>query len=202
MSSVEATVGRQAQKTRQTRENIISAVISLINEGGFGEASSGNIAKRAGVTWGAAQHHFGSKEDILEAVINRSHEEFGDKVSITQLRQGTMADRVELFVDQMWLHYQSDVYMAALEILMASRGSGAPRFSEFKESVASSHLLSLQQVFFDSTLSDEGLIEALVYVHCLLTGLSIEGVFENEITRVDRHLRRVKLTLLTMVSDI
>ncbi|MBK6738875.1 MAG: helix-turn-helix transcriptional regulator [Haliea sp.] len=51
-------------------------MIALIRETGFASATSTEIAKRAGVTWGAVQHHFGGKEEILEAVLERSHRAF------------------------------------------------------------------------------------------------------------------------------
>ena len=54
-------MGRQAAKSKATQDKIIGAVISLIKESGFAAASSSQIAKRAGITWGAVQHHFGGR---------------------------------------------------------------------------------------------------------------------------------------------
>jgi AcrR family transcriptional regulator len=118
----EEPLGRQAQKAKNTREKIIAAAIALIKEGGISNASSGNIAQRAGTTWGAAQHHFGSKEEILDAIMDISHANFSALMADPAMLTGALADRVELFVERMWQHYQSDVYLAALEILMAARG--------------------------------------------------------------------------------
>jgi len=63
-----AAPGRQARKTQRTRARLIEATLGLIREHGFSAATAGRIARRAGVTWGAAQYQFGSKEDILEAI--------------------------------------------------------------------------------------------------------------------------------------
>lgn len=41
--------------------------------------------------WGAVQHHFGSKEDILDAVMAISHEKFIARVSAPSLRQGSLS---------------------------------------------------------------------------------------------------------------
>ena len=193
-------LGRQAQKSKNTREKILNSAISLIKEGGFSAASASRIAERAGITWGAAQHHFGSKEDILEAVMAISHERFIASVSAPHLRQGTLADRVDAFVDCMWDHYQDDVYLAGLEILLAGRegNSGMATF----DLRAKEHLKTLHEIFHDSDLTDEQLQEALIFVHCLLTGLTIEKVLEQELRGEQRHLRRCKLMLLTAISNV
>src|SRR5262245_43331137 len=164
--------GRQAQKARETREKILNAVISIIQEGGFGSASSSKIAERAGVTWGAVQHHYGSKEDILRAIMDLSHDRFIVLTSDATIRQGSMADRVDRFVDAMWQHYQSDLYLAALEILLASRG-----MTQVRESIMAmreSLLQMMRATFPQSTISNDDIIEALIFTHCVLTGLTIE----------------------------
>jgi AcrR family transcriptional regulator len=196
-------LGRQAQKSKNTREKILNSAISLIKEGGFSAASASRIAERAGITWGAAQHHFGSKEDILEAVMTISHEKFIAQVSAPHLREGTLADRVDAFVDCMWDHYQEDVYLAGLEILLAGRG-GTPEATQKAtfDLRAREHIETLHQIFHDSDLTDEQLQEALIFVHCLLTGLTIEKVLEKELRGEQRHLRRCKLMLLTAISNV
>jgi len=193
-------LGRQAQKAKETREKILNAVISLIQEGGFASASSTKIAERAGVTWGAVQHHYGAKEDMLRAILNLSHEKFIALTSDQTIRQGTMADRVDFFVDAMWLHYQSDLYLAALGILLAARG-----VSQVQDSITAmrdAHLKMLREVFPACSLSDDEIIEALIFTHCVLTGLSIEGVLEKNLQNLDRHKRRIKFIMLSMLDGL
>jgi AcrR family transcriptional regulator len=205
MSQVEeASLGRQALKSRKTREKILQSAISLIREGGYSSASAARIAERAGITWGAAQHHFGSKDEILDAVMEVSHRKFIELMSSASLRRGTLADRVDIFVDLMWQHYQDDVYLAALEILLASRSTDAPpvQTALFESRAAHEHLVTVREIFFDSDLSDEQIQEALIFIHCVLTGLTIEKVLEGEIHYIERHIRRSKLMLLTILSNI
>jgi AcrR family transcriptional regulator len=194
-------LGRQAQKSKNTRDKILGAAISLIKEGGYAAASASRIAERAGITWGAAQHHFGSKEDILAEVMAISHERFIASVSAPHLREGTLADRVDAFVDCMWEHYQDDVYLAGLEILLASREMVDRRMATFDEN-AREHIKTLHEIFHDSDLTDEQLQEALIFVHCMLTGLTIEKVLEREVRGEQRHLRRCKLILLATISNM
>jgi AcrR family transcriptional regulator len=202
MAEEEIMLGRQALKTKRTREKIINAVVSLLKEGGISAASSSKIAQRAGITWGAAQHHFGSKEEILAAIMEISHEEFTALMADASLRSGSRADRVDMFVDRIWQHYQGDIYLAALEIVLAARGSPDATPSLLAERQARGHVKTLREIFHDSKLDDKRLLEALIFVHCFMTGLTIERVFETKMPNLPRHLQRIKLVLLTMLSGM
>lgn len=200
MSSTPATLGRQALKTKLTREKIINAVVSLITAGGYSAASSSLIAKRAGVTWGAVQHHFGSKDDILDAVIALSHDRFTELMATEVSGQGSLADRVERFVDLMWQMYQSDVYLASLEILLARRAGCKGTNSGLTKQQAEAHLYTLRRIFPELDLSDAQLIDILGFIHIMLTGLTIERAFEEPIKNESKHIRRIKAAMLTMLS--
>ena len=197
-----APLGRQAQKTQLAREKIIGAVIALIKEGGYANATASRIAERAGMTWGAAQHHFGAKEDILGAILDMSHESFSARMDDPALRSGSIATRASRFVDLMWVHYQDDLYLVALEILLAMRGFQRAAPSSAEERHIRAHQKLMREIFSDSKLDDAQLREAMTFVHCFLTGLSIEHVFERKVRHVERHLQRIKLALLGMLGGI
>lgn len=196
----EPALGRQALKTRLAREKIINAVIALIKEGGFANATSSRIAKRAGMTWGAAQHHFGAKEDILQAILDISHQRFSERVEDPALREGTLATRVDRFVERMWQHYQDDVYLVTLEILLAMRGFRQAEPSQAEERHIRAHQKTMRTIFHDTRLDAAQLREAMTFVHCCLTGLSIEHVFERKVRHVDRHLQRIESALLAILE--
>ena len=54
---------------------LIDATIDCILEEGLYRASSNRIAKRAGVTWGVIQHHFGTREALLLATFQEGMRE-------------------------------------------------------------------------------------------------------------------------------
>jgi AcrR family transcriptional regulator len=196
----EETLGRQALKTRRTRESLINATMSLIKEGGFAAASSSRIAERAGMTWGAAQHHFGSKEDILDAILALSYERFVDTMAAPGLDQGSLEQRVGVFVDRMWTHYQSEWYRVSLEILLARREETDHADRAWEVRQGKTHLKVVRQIFHDSRLSEARMQEVLTFTHCCLSGLSIEGIFETQVKNLNRHLQRIKQTMLGMLQ--
>ena len=200
-ASPEAPLGRQALKAKRTREGLINATIALIQEGGFSAASSSRIAQRAGMTWGAAQHHFGSKEDILEAILALSYERFIETMAAPQLRRGSLDERVGAFVEQMWMHYQSELFQVALEILLATREDSDHAERAWEVRQGRQHLKVVREIFHDVRLSDARIQEALTFTHCCLTGLSVEGLFEAKVKHLGNHLERVKRALLGMLAE-
>jgi AcrR family transcriptional regulator len=192
-------LGHQAAKSRATQDKIINAVVGLIREKGYLAASSNEIAKRAGVTWGAVQHHFGGKDEILGEVLERSHQTFQQRLGDPAFTRGTPNARVARYVDAAWAHYRGDEHMATMEILLASRGHcsaiEALSFSRSREE----HLALGRRIFHDSTASKRKMQEAIYIVHCMLTGILIETVLEPAGFKPQvytGHLKKVVMTLL------
>jgi AcrR family transcriptional regulator len=112
----------QAERTAETRRRIIRAVTESIAEVGFQRTTATEIASRAGVTWGAVQHHFGGKDGILAAVLEDSFARFAERVGELGPDDAPLEKRVALFVDRAWEHFTSPAYRSAFEILLNASG--------------------------------------------------------------------------------
>ncbi|MFM7273377.1 MAG: TetR/AcrR family transcriptional regulator [Gammaproteobacteria bacterium] len=193
-------LGHQAAKSLRTQEAIINAVIALINEGGYAAASSTQIARRAGVSWGAVQHHFGGKEEILDAVLARSHEAFTARLSDPRFTRGNLERRVERFVEAAWAHYQGSEYVATLEILLATRATREANHPPVRVD-GDAHLALWRRIFHDVALPDARLREAIYTAHCMLTGILLETVLEPQTFEPRRYLRRLARILLALFRE-
>ena len=78
----------------QIRHALLDAAIASILERGFYRASSNEIARRADVTWGAIQYHFGTREELLLAVLERSFDRFVLSLAATELTGVTVRARL------------------------------------------------------------------------------------------------------------
>ena len=107
-----------AERTAETQSRIKAAVVEAIAEVGFHRATASEISRRAGVSWGAAQHHFGDKDGILTAVLVDSFNRFADGLAETPVEGKQLAERVSLFVDAAWKHFGSSHYRCTFEILL------------------------------------------------------------------------------------
>jgi AcrR family transcriptional regulator len=108
----------QAERTAATRERIVRAVVESIAEVGFQKTTANEITRRAGVTWGAVQHHFGGKEGILSAVLEESFDRFATRLAAVPTEGASLAERVSAFVDIAWQHFGSPDYRSTFEILL------------------------------------------------------------------------------------
>ncbi|MFV8050921.1 TetR/AcrR family transcriptional regulator [Mycobacterium sp. 48b] len=130
--------GSQARAER-TREAVIAETVRCIQDEGFTPPSVRHITRRAGVTWGVVQYHFGDLDGLLMAVVDKG---FGDlAATLADLpafdQDMTTRARTELIVDIVWRAFSSPVSMAALEILISTRG--------MRDSSANTHLAELMQ---------------------------------------------------------
>ncbi|EGG28704.1 transcriptional regulator, TetR family protein [Aequoribacter fuscus] len=199
----ETSLGHQARKALATRERILQAVVELINESGFSGATSGQIARRAGITWGAVQHHFGTKDDILLAIIERSQQVYLDQLQSAQLAKGPLSQRIDHFVDAVWEHYRSDLYFAFSEIMRASRMSAiGPSLSAFSISEEQEkHIQIMASMFADYAIPSQRLKECFRFVHRFLAGFALDRIMEPSAPYETIHIKRLKDELLQLVSD-
>jgi AcrR family transcriptional regulator len=107
-----------AERSATTRAKIIAAVVDVIARDGFQGLTAQQVAQRSGMTWGAVQHHFGGKDQLLLAVLEDSFERFAERLEHAPIAGSTLAARATLFVDRAWDHFRSRHYRATFEILL------------------------------------------------------------------------------------
>lgn len=106
-----------AERTTETRARIMGAVVESIAELGFRRSTATEIVRRAGVTWGAVQHHFGGKDGILVAVLEDSFTRFAERLIDIDVDGVPLERRVELFLERAWQHFGSPDFRSTFEIL-------------------------------------------------------------------------------------
>ena len=97
---------------------VIDATVACILELGFYRASTNEIARRAGVTWGVIQHYFGTREALMLAVLQKGAGEFVESVAKTHIEGDTIIVRIEQLIDIFTTHYARPDYLANLQILL------------------------------------------------------------------------------------
>jgi len=105
------------ERSSETRAALLGAVVESIAEVGFKRSTAAEIARRAGVTWGAVQHHFGGKDGILTAVLEESFNRFAERLSGVSAAGDSLERRASLFVDRAWEHFASAHFRSTFEIL-------------------------------------------------------------------------------------
>jgi AcrR family transcriptional regulator len=101
-----------------TERQVIDAAVNCILECGFYRASTNEIARRAGVTWGVIQYYFGTREGLMLAVLNDGARQFVELVQGIHVAGDTVVERINHLTDILLEHYGSPKYMAYLQVTL------------------------------------------------------------------------------------
>jgi AcrR family transcriptional regulator len=99
---------------RGSRGQIVDAAIVTILELGFYRASSNEI----NVSWGSIQYHFGTREDLLLAVVEELNQRFTTTMHQAQVSGDTLEERLHSLYRILATHYGAPTYLARLQIVL------------------------------------------------------------------------------------
>jgi len=111
-----------AERTAATRRCILEAVVDSIAEVGFARTTALEVTRRAEVTWGAVQHHFGDKRGLMVAVLEDSFRRFAERMVDVPDSDEPLEKRARAFLDSAWEHFGSRFYRSTYEILLHDLG--------------------------------------------------------------------------------
>src|SRR4051794_15057030 len=109
--------GRDGEDTTTAAKVIDAAVQCILDEGVY-RASSNQIARRAGVTWGVIQYHFGTREGLLLAVFRNSADALLAHLENATITGDTTSERLESLADVIWSYYRRPEFLAYIQILL------------------------------------------------------------------------------------
>jgi len=122
---------RRTQEERRTltRDRLINAVIGVIRQKGYAGLRARDVTAASGVTWGAAQHLFGDKNELLLQVATRVSDELVQRLDTrNEASAADLRERVAMVVNLIWDVYSSQDYFAMVEIVRGTRSDA--RFHE------------------------------------------------------------------------
>ncbi|MFR9750638.1 TetR/AcrR family transcriptional regulator [Nocardia sp. 004] len=106
-------------RSRATRQRLLEATIDCLADMGWSAATVAVVAERAGVSRGAAQHHFPTREDLITAALEymfdtRSGQAIQEAATLAELSDGPA--RTEAVVAGLVESYTSPLFKAALQV--------------------------------------------------------------------------------------
>jgi AcrR family transcriptional regulator len=146
-----------------TRAHILDAVVECILENGYYEASSNAIARHAGVTWGAIQHQFGTRQALLLAVLEDRWRRLTDRIESAEVSGDTLEERLAVVMAALEGHYGNPEHLVFMQIMLDLIQS--PSSSEATKRAVAEHGRNLTRVWrplFASALGEAAADEEIV----------------------------------------
>lgn len=110
----------QQERRAETKKALLEGMMSALIELGYAHTTTGAITRKAGLTSGALQHHFASREELVLAVVDYQFTEV-----CTQLEAFASDESAEpdwkSFIELLRDIYAGRRYMAIWEIVMGTR---------------------------------------------------------------------------------
>lgn len=111
----------QAERRALTKAALLDATVDCLVELGYARTSMQEICTRAGVSKGAAQHHFTDKAELMAAAVERLMTKRMTALteSLDALPRGAAA--IPAAVDMLWSGYSGTLATASTELWIAAR---------------------------------------------------------------------------------
>ena len=192
-------VSRQQEKSAAMRLRICKAAAKRLAANGYHGTSIKQVVESAGVSPGALQHHFPSKDDLVEAtaeyLLSRSITWFQRIKTELEKDRGAFGEVTR----RSWTEqFTTPDYGALLEILVASRSDAvlrkriAPKLEDWRTGIEAEMRDLLTPIAKDVT----ELNAILTIGRCMMTGLLVhDGLLGDE-----KHMRSVIDAWIGLVS--
>lgn len=192
----------QAERSAATRTKVLDATVECINERGLAGTTTEEICRRAGVTWGAIQHHFGDKSAIIVGVLDRGITELTDSLDGISLAGSSVEERVGLFVDASWKMWNRPVYRGFIEIFLSARADPtiASSLEGYREKFRELTDQMWAALFGDLGVSSDRMVKAGQLSFATLSGLALIPLFVADVRSPDPSLTTLKRNLVEILS--
>jgi AcrR family transcriptional regulator len=110
----------QQERSRLTRQRLLEAAIDGLAEHGWSGTTVALVAERAGVSRGAAQHHFRTREELVTAAVQHMAQVRREEIRRQAARLPEGGRRTEDVLDLLAEHFVGPVFAAALHLWVAA----------------------------------------------------------------------------------
>ncbi|WP_327306116.1 TetR/AcrR family transcriptional regulator [Streptomyces sp. NBC_01298] len=183
MAAVTTESGPKQARSRVTRRHLLEAAVSCLAEQGWAGSTVAVVAERAGVSRGAAQHHFRTREELFTAAV-----EYIAEVRSTALldlfpQGGAAAARADV-VGALIDLYTGPMFRAALQLWVAASHEEQlrPRVVELEARVGrETHRMAVKLLGADESVP--GVRETVQGLLDMARGLGLANVLTDDTAR-------------------
>ncbi|TMQ79713.1 TetR/AcrR family transcriptional regulator [Actinomadura soli] len=188
-------------RSRATRRRLLEAAVDCLASEGWAGTTVAVVAERAGVSRGAAQHHFRTREELVTAAV-----EYGSEVRVAQMRErldvpsGQRPSTLDV-VTMLGEMYTTPLFRAALQLWVAASSDEQlrARVLPLEARVGrEAHRLTIEALGADESVP--GVRETVQATLDLVRGLGLADLLTDDSARRTRLLRQWATTLDAALS--
>ena len=189
----------QDERRAETRRALLDATVDCLLARGYQGTSLARIAETAGLTTGALQHHFKSRQQLMLAVIEEERSSPTYKLDPADQVDKSAIDRCRFAVESIWQWYANPRYPAVWDIILAARYGDTLAASIKAWRAQSSNELdeALVVLFPERHFSADWLKNLQHFLISHLRGLALMRIYEEHLLDEERLDVDVQLRLVT-----
>lgn len=182
------------QRSLETRQLILEAVLDTIQELGYHRASTTEIVKRAGVSRGAMLHHYPTKVALLSAAFKYLHDQVAADVSaLISQAESDGHEWAELLDEIMERFFNGRLWDVFLEIMVAARTDQA--LWEQLVPTVMKYYYDVDQVWhqhFSAADADLAVTTRFNLAMCVLRGMAVQKLLRDDPDYYQNIMRLLK----------
>jgi len=184
--------GRQARRTQEersteTRRRLVEAAIRVTQESGYANLTISKVAQEAGLTNGAMQHHFGSRDDLVLGMLDALYPALDLASEDIASKKLPIKERVCIVIDQLWQIYSRPEYLVIWDVAFGTRSDPqlSRKLQNYQRDIAARLLKQVMNQFADVGLTHEGAAQIFYFATSCLRGFAFQAVFAIDRRRSD-----------------
>jgi AcrR family transcriptional regulator len=119
----------QEQRRATTRSALLDAALACLVEHGYEGTTTGRVCERAGVSRGAHQHHFGTRQALVAAALDELAMRRGEDIRREVAALPHDDERIEQALDAIWGWFTGPLFDASVDLAAAARTDAELRAS-------------------------------------------------------------------------
>lgn len=174
--------GPKQDRSRATRQRLLESAVTCLAEHGWAGSTVTVVAEHAGVSRGAAQHHFPTREDLFTAAVEYVSEERQRMLRGLPAPAG-VTEAVGTLVDL----FTGPLFRAALHLWVAASNEPqlGPRVTDLEARIGrETHRMALE--LLDADESVPGVRETVQGLLDMARGLGLANLLTDDSTRRER----------------
>jgi AcrR family transcriptional regulator len=177
----------QEERSTQTRTLLVNAAIRVVQDLGYANLTISRVAERAGLTNGAMQHHFASREDLVIAILDALYPVLEMPFEDIGSQKWTISERVSAFIDPLWQIYSRPEYLVIWDIALGTRGDASlgAKLKTYQRDISARIRRQLTASFADVGLTAQSADQIFSVVISCLRGFALQSLFGVDRRRSD-----------------